>query len=129
MKSKRTVLLPPPEPIAGPSNFPHAHGHSHTHAQLSQGKKAAPSVSASGAGDIEGTKETPIALLSDAEDASEHNGKRKSIGGGSDIGAGGKKKRKVEIHPFHPELEEALQELKDAAAKGARDFYTSAKVR
>lgn len=33
--------------------------------------------------------------------------------------AGGKKKRRVEIHPFHPELEAKLEELRLAVAKGA----------
>lgn len=33
--------------------------------------------------------------------------------------AGGKKKRRVEIHPFHPELERKLEELRIAVAKGA----------
>lgn len=32
--------------------------------------------------------------------------------------AGGKKKRRVEIHPFHPELERKLEELRVAVAKG-----------
>ncbi|KAI0062963.1 hypothetical protein BV25DRAFT_1825014 [Artomyces pyxidatus] len=95
-KSKKHIL-PPPEPIAGPSNFPH-----HVLAHLS--KK-----------DTEGTQETPIALLSDGEGDSV-SGKRKSAGSaGGEIG---KKKRKVvDILPFHPELEAAIDDLKVAIAK------------
>ncbi|KAI8996288.1 hypothetical protein BD414DRAFT_477417 [Trametes punicea] len=75
-----------------------------------------------------GSQETPIALLSDAEDA---NGKLKrkmsetqSIA--SSTGEGNaKKKRKVEIHPFHPELEKAIEVLKEAIAK--EDFSVKGK--
>lgn len=41
------------------------------------------------------------------------------FGRGEERTAGGKKKRRVEIHPFHPELERKLEELRVAVAKGA----------
>ncbi|KAI0087501.1 hypothetical protein BDY19DRAFT_907353 [Irpex rosettiformis] len=58
--------------------------------------------------------------------------KRKSSEGGESVMAGGslsavsggsKKKRKVEIQPFHPELEEAIEELKGAISKGEYAIY------
>lgn len=51
-------------------------------------------------------------------------------GGGGSVGsasvgtAGGKKKRRVEIHPFHPELERKLEELRVAVAKGVSSFLS-----
>ncbi|KAA1475971.1 hypothetical protein DENSPDRAFT_842833 [Dentipellis sp. KUC8613] len=119
-KSKRPIL-PPLEPIAGPSNFPHAHAHSHNvHTQLAgpakkdkdkekEKKDAGPAV-------VDGVpKEMIITLLSDADE--EKGGKRKSVGAAEANGNGKKKRKVVEIQPFHPELEIAIKELKDAAAK------------
>ncbi|KAA1475945.1 hypothetical protein DENSPDRAFT_842826 [Dentipellis sp. KUC8613] len=121
-KSKRPIL-PPLEPIAGPSNFPHAHAHSHNvHTQLAgpakkdkdkdkekEKKDAAPAV-------VDGVpKEMIITLLSDADE--EKGGKRKSVGAAEANGNGKKKRKVVEIQPFHPELEIAIKELKDAASK------------
>ena len=71
-KSKKSAL-PPPEPIAGPSNYPHALTHNnHSQAQP------------------QGSKDVPIALLSDGE---ETGGKRRTRG--SAESPNGKKKRRV----------------------------------
>ncbi|KAI0311246.1 hypothetical protein OF83DRAFT_1177780, partial [Amylostereum chailletii] len=105
-KSKRPAL-PPPEPIAGPSNFPHAHPQHTLLGRKDKDKEKEKEKE-------NGTREAPIALISDAEDVSSANGKRKSLGPSD----GGRKKRKVaEIQPFHPELEEAFDDLKSAIAK------------
>ncbi|KAI0743003.1 hypothetical protein C8Q80DRAFT_1192020 [Daedaleopsis nitida] len=70
----------------------------------------------------DGSRDAPIAL-SDGED----NGKlkRKMSDGQSmmSISEGGAKKRRktVEIHPFHPELEQAIEVLKVAIAKESWD--------
>ncbi|TFK88241.1 hypothetical protein K466DRAFT_489328 [Polyporus arcularius HHB13444] len=64
----------------------------------------------------EGSRDAPIALLSDGED----NGKlkRKNSEALSVSEGGAKKRRKtVEIQPFHPELEQAMEVLKEAIAK------------
>ncbi|EIM80227.1 uncharacterized protein STEHIDRAFT_172868 [Stereum hirsutum FP-91666 SS1] len=239
-KSRRP-LLPPPEPIAGPSNFPHpshsshtlshpshplshstaypqgSNGHTYQHANMTRTgpthtgapRSSLPGTTTTGTtttglltrvgpqgsntrdgvrvgvspGSGIGTKETPIALLDDTSDDARGppgfvsgagagggggggaplgvglNGtgasaglKRKSMdsnsntnpnmsgsvgggmggsvgGGAGDVSmmsvtsqgsvgtAGGKKKRRVEIHPFHPELERKLEELRVAVAK------------
>ncbi|KAI9058680.1 hypothetical protein FKP32DRAFT_1680408 [Trametes sanguinea] len=69
---------------------------------------------------VEGGLEAPIASLSDAEEAS-GSLKRKMSETQSVASSGGdgnvKKKRKVEIRPFHPELEQAIDVLKEAIAK------------
>ncbi|KAI0799723.1 hypothetical protein BC629DRAFT_1591877 [Irpex lacteus] len=75
-------------------------------------------------------QDSPAVPPSDAEDVkigeSASALKRKSSEGGesavtgsiSNLGGGGsKKKRKVEIQPFHPELEKAIEGLKDAISK------------
>ncbi|KAF8260068.1 hypothetical protein EI94DRAFT_1749637 [Lactarius quietus] len=99
-KSKKSVL-PAPEPIAGPSNYPHAL--SHTHLQTQTQGHAHP----------QGSQDTPIALLSDGE---ENSGKRRTRG--SVESPNGKKKRRVvDIHPFHPDLEAAIEDLKVAISK------------
>ncbi|KAH9060666.1 hypothetical protein EDB87DRAFT_1821968 [Lactarius vividus] len=99
-KSKKSVL-PAPEPIAGPSNYPHAL--SHTHSQTPTNSHSHP----------QGSKDTPIALLSDGE---EHTGKRRTRG--SVESPNGKKKRRVvDIHPFHPDLEAAIEDLKAAISR------------
>ncbi|KAN0136638.1 hypothetical protein V8E53_005685 [Lactarius tabidus] len=101
-KSKKSVL-PAPEPIAGPSNYPHAH--THTHLQQTQ--------THSSSSHSQGEKDTPIALLSDGE---ENPGKRRTRG--SVESPNGKKKRRVvDIHPFHPDLEAAIEDLKAAISK------------
>jgi hypothetical protein len=131
-KSKKSVL-PAPEPIAGPSNYPHAH--THTHLQQTQ--------THSSSSHSQGEKDTPIALLSDGE---ENPGKRRTRG--SVESPNGKKKRRVvdivrcspnrrhslhllitplsSQHPFHPDLEAAIEDLKAAISKGASSFYRSA---
>lgn len=83
-KSKRSTL-PAPEPIAGPSNYPHALNHSnHSQAQPQS----------------QGSKDVPIALLSDGEEAGEK--RRTRVSGES---PNGKKKRRVvdivRVVPFH----------------------------
>lgn len=73
-KSKKSSL-PAPEPIAGPSNYPHALTHNnHSPAQT------------------QGSKDVPIALLSDGE---ETGGKRRTRGSMSGESPNGKKKRRV----------------------------------
>ncbi|KAI0772379.1 hypothetical protein BD413DRAFT_612544 [Trametes elegans] len=69
----------------------------------------------------EGTSESPIALLSDTEDAS---GKLKrkmsetqSVASSTADGNVKKRRKTVEIQPFHPELEQAIDVLKEAIAK------------
>ncbi|KAH9001819.1 hypothetical protein EDB86DRAFT_2901677 [Lactarius hatsudake] len=99
-KSKKSVL-PAPEPIAGPSNYPHAL--SLTHSQTQTHSHSHP----------QGLKDTPIALLSDGE---ENSGKRRTRG--SVESPNGKKKRRVvDIHPFHPDLEAAIEDLKAAISR------------
>lgn len=71
-KSKKSSL-PAPEPIAGPSNYPHVLSHSN-HSQVQP----------------QGSKDVPIALLSDGE---ETNGKRRTRASGES--PNGKKKRRV----------------------------------
>ncbi|KAI9450937.1 hypothetical protein BJY52DRAFT_137138 [Lactarius psammicola] len=98
-KSKKSVL-PAPEPIAGPSNYPHALSHNHLQTQAQHSHS-------------QGAKDIPIALLSDGE---ENSGKRRTRG--SVESPNGKKKRRVvDIHPFHPELEAAIEDLKAAISK------------
>ena len=78
-KSKKSVL-PAPEPIAGPSNYPHALNHTqqtHTGGSSSHSHPT-------------GSKDTPIALLSDGED---NSGKRRTRG--SVDSPNEKKKRRV----------------------------------
>jgi HPC2 and ubinuclein domain len=71
-KSKKSTL-PAPEPIAGPSNYPHALSHSnHSQAQP------------------QSTKDVSIALLSDVEEAGEKRRTRVSA-----ESPNGKKKRRV----------------------------------
>ncbi|OBZ74754.1 hypothetical protein A0H81_05563 [Grifola frondosa] len=53
----------------------------------------------------EGSRESPIALDSDEEAAH------------SDSGNGKKRRKLVEIQPFHPELEQAIETLREAVAK------------
>ncbi|CDO75995.1 hypothetical protein BN946_scf184780.g2 [Trametes cinnabarina] len=70
---------------------------------------------------IEGSSEAPIALLSDAEEAS-GSLKRKmsetqSVASSTGDGNAKKKRKTVEIRPFHPELEQAIDVLKEAIAK------------
>lgn len=114
-KSKKSVL-PAPEPIAGPSNYPHVVNHSNNHSQV----------------EPEGSKDVPIALLTDEE---EIVGKRKTRASAESPG-GKKKRRVVDIvsvapiahfvvpfssllqHPFHPDLEAAIEDLKAAISKG-----------
>lgn len=79
-KSKKSVL-PAPEPIAGPSNYPHALNHN-THLQTQ--------AHSSHSSHSQGSKDTPIALLSDGEESS---GKRRTRG--SVESPNGKKKRRV----------------------------------
>ncbi|KAI9455374.1 hypothetical protein F5148DRAFT_1226108 [Russula earlei] len=94
-KSKKSSL-PAPEPIAGPSNYPHALNHgNHSQAQA------------------QGTKDVPIALLSDGEEAT---GKRRTRVS-AESPNGKKKRRVVDIHPFHPDLEGAIDDLKLAISK------------
>ena len=115
-KSKKSAL-PAPEPIAGPSNYPHVLSHSNNSQVQPQG-----------------SKDVPIALLSDSEETS---GKRRTRASGES--PNGKKKRRVvdivrEVpihvsfriidrpfsqHPFHPELEAAIEDLKVAISNGA----------
>ncbi|GBE86852.1 hypothetical protein BKA93DRAFT_886629 [Sparassis latifolia] len=87
-----------------------------------------PSPSAKKAKKEDGTRDSPIALYSDAEDEHHTQGlKRKSsasetiltsLSGADHAEGGSKKKRKtVEIQPFHPELEKALDQLREAIAK------------
>lgn len=103
-KSKKSVL-PAPEPIAGPSNYPHALSHSHLQAQAQSQSHPHPHS--------QGTKDTPIALLSEGED---NSGKRRTRGS-ADSPNGKKKRRVVDIHPFHPDLEAAIEDLKAAISK------------
>ncbi|RPD77316.1 hypothetical protein L226DRAFT_602847 [Lentinus tigrinus ALCF2SS1-7] len=66
----------------------------------------------------EGSRDAPIALLSDVED----NGKLKRKTSEAQSEGGAKKRRKtVEIQPFHPELEQAIEVLKEAIAKESWD--------
>ena len=114
-KSKKSAL-PAPEPIAGPSNYPHVINHSNNHSQPQP----------------QGSKDVPIALLTDEE---ESVGKRKTRA--SAESPNGKKKRRVVdlvsvapiAHPilpltcplqlpFHPDLEAAIEDLKVAIKKG-----------
>ncbi|KAF8498185.1 hypothetical protein F5888DRAFT_1803108 [Russula emetica] len=95
-KSKKSAL-PAPEPIAGPSNYPHAINHSNNHSQPSP----------------QGSKDVPIALLTDEE---ETVGKRKTRGS-AESPNGKKKRRVVDLHPFHPDLEAAIEDLKVAISK------------
>ena len=76
-KSKKSVL-PAPEPIAGPSNYPHALSHTHVQTQAHSHPHS------------QGLKDIPIALLSDGEESS---GKRRTRG--SVDSPNGKKKRRV----------------------------------
>ncbi len=125
-KSKKSVL-PAPEPIAGPSNYPHALSHNHLQTQTHSLSLSHP----------QGSKDTPIALLSDGE---ENSGKRRTRG--SVESPNGKKKRRVvdivrvtqpfscpapsnpplSQHLFHPDLEAAIEELKVAISKGVFSF-------
>jgi len=73
-KSKKSAL-PAPEPIAGPSNYPHVLSHSN-HSQVQP----------------QGSKDVPIALLSDG-DTEETSGKRRTRASGES--PNGKKKRRV----------------------------------
>ena len=118
-KSKKSVL-PAPEPIAGPSNYPHALSHNHLQTQTQHSHP-------------QGSRDTPIALLSEGEETS---GKRRTRG--SVESPNGKKKRRVvdivraalllpcpalsetplTQHPFHPDLEAAIEDLKAAISKG-----------
>ncbi|KAI0032550.1 hypothetical protein K488DRAFT_85781 [Vararia minispora EC-137] len=128
-KAKR-VHLPAPEPIAGPSNFPGAH---QQHTMLGRPKPtttpvshASPPVHAptsgaeNGTGTGTGTRDAPIAIASDGEDppasssAAVAKRKAQSTDGGS---AGVKKRRKVDMDAFHPELRDALHELRLAKEK------------
>ena len=123
-KSKKSVL-PAPEPIAGPSNYPHALSHNHLQTQTQSHSQ--------------GTRDTPIALLSEGE-GEESSGKRRTRG--SVESPNGKKKRRVvdivrvaqslsrpahsetplSQHPFHPDLAAALEDLKVAISKGVSSF-------
>ena len=109
-------MLPAPEPIAGPSNYPQVLSHPQVQSQ--------------------GSKDVPIALLSEEEE--ETGGKRRTRVSGE--GPNGKKKRRVvdivsvacirnfvvafstntsvSKLPFHPDLEAAIEELKLAISKG-----------
>ncbi|EIW56386.1 uncharacterized protein TRAVEDRAFT_21578 [Trametes versicolor FP-101664 SS1] len=69
----------------------------------------------------DGTADAPIALLSDAEDAT---GKLKrkmsetqSVASSGGDGSVKKRRKTVEIQPFHPDLEAAIDVLKEAIAK------------
>ncbi|KAI0354172.1 hypothetical protein OH77DRAFT_1426194 [Trametes cingulata] len=69
----------------------------------------------------EGAQDSPIALLSDGEEA---NGKLKrkmsetqSVASSTADGNAKKRRKTVEIQPFHPELEQAIDVLKEAIAK------------
>ena len=76
-KSKKSVL-PAPEPIAGPSNYPHALSHTHVQTQAHSHPQS------------QGSKDIPITLLSDGE---ENSGKHRTRG--SLDSPNGKKKRWV----------------------------------
>ncbi|KAH9957630.1 hypothetical protein BGW80DRAFT_1465712 [Lactifluus volemus] len=103
-KSKKSAL-PAPEPIAGPSNYPHALiNHSSHSLALTQQQPQQSSSS---------TKEVSIALLSDEEEAGEKRRTRLS----AESPNGKKKRRVVDIHAFHPDLEVAIEELKAAISK------------
>ncbi|KAI0633107.1 hypothetical protein C8Q77DRAFT_1073988 [Trametes polyzona] len=100
--STATLPLPALSASAGPS---HANGSS-----ISARLKAE-----------DGSADAPIALLSDAEDGS---GKLKrkmsetqSVASSTADGSVKKKRKTVEIQPFHPELEAAIEVLKEAIAK------------
>jgi hypothetical protein len=95
-KSKKSAL-PAPEPIAGPSNYPHVINHSNNHSQT----------------ESQGSKDVPIALLTDEE---ETVGKRKTRASAESPGEK-KKRRVVDIHPFHPDLEAAIEDLKAAISR------------
>ncbi|KAI0744465.1 hypothetical protein C8Q76DRAFT_606323 [Earliella scabrosa] len=66
----------------------------------------------------DGTRDAPIAL-SDGEDGGKLKRKISEAQSVTSISEGGAKKRRktVEIHPFHPELEQAIEVLKEAIAK------------
>src|SRR6266702_4003879 len=123
-KSKKSVL-PAPEPIAGPSNYPHALSHNHLQTQTHSHSHP------------QGSKDTLIALLSDGE---ENSGKRRTRGS-VESPSRKKHRRVVDIvrvpqpfscpapsnpplsqHPFHPDLEAAIEELKVAISKGVFSF-------
>ncbi|KZV72651.1 hypothetical protein PENSPDRAFT_733425 [Peniophora sp. CONT] len=120
--------LPSPEPFAGPSNFPGS-AHAPIHTQLGKTKeqkekeakerkereeKRRESMAVDGAngvnGDV-GTRDAPIAIVSDDEGT--NGGKRKNMSGGD----GSRKRRKVDMDAFHPELKDALAELRAAKDK------------
>ena len=72
-KSKKSVL-PAPEPIAGPSNYPHSLSHNSNHSQVPP----------------QSTKDVSITLLSDEEEPGEKRRTRASV-----ESPNGKKKRRV----------------------------------
>ncbi|KAI0046533.1 hypothetical protein FA95DRAFT_1559990 [Auriscalpium vulgare] len=110
-KSKRSHL-PPPEPIAGPSNFPHVVKKADKDKEKEKEKEKEEEKDRGRRSDT-GTKEAPITLLDD-DDRSSSTAKRKNA-----ESEAAKKKRKVvvDIHPFHPELEAAIEDLKAEIAK------------
>ncbi|KAI0263287.1 hypothetical protein BC834DRAFT_924981 [Gloeopeniophorella convolvens] len=109
-RAKKTAL-PAPEPIAGPSNYPHALQHPPASSSASAPPALANTPASASAS--AGTRDVPIALLSDGEDA---GGKRKARGA-ADSPNGKKRRRVVDIHPFHPDLAVAIEDLKAAISK------------
>ncbi|KZT19861.1 hypothetical protein NEOLEDRAFT_1141487 [Neolentinus lepideus HHB14362 ss-1] len=64
---------------------------------------------------VDGTRDTPIPVMSDNEDAVSGLKRKPSLGA---VDGKGKKKRKTaDIRPFHPELEQLIDELKLAISK------------
>ncbi|VDC06864.1 unnamed protein product [Peniophora sp. CBMAI 1063] len=137
-KSKRPAPhLPSPEPFAGPSNFPGS-AHAPIHTQLGKSReqkekearekkekedKRRESNAGEGVNGVNGevgTRDAPIAVVSDEEGTT--NGKRKSSSGGD---GSSRKRRKVDMDAFHPELKEALAELR--AAKEKENWSTKGK--
>ncbi|TDL27079.1 hypothetical protein BD410DRAFT_483821 [Rickenella mellea] len=110
-KSKKVPPIPTIIPLAGShavNSASHGGGARTGHASPTTGK--------------DGSRESPIALMSDGEgEEMGANGvslKRKASADGSSQSGGAKKKRKaIDVESFSPELQGALQELKTAIAK------------
>ncbi|PCH39692.1 hypothetical protein WOLCODRAFT_129469 [Wolfiporia cocos MD-104 SS10] len=92
---------------------------------LSQSALPRPPQSAAAKVKVEGTRDSPIALLSDGEDdrgtkrkhVVDSNGAGPSGPNGVQEGSSKKRRKTVEIQPFHPELEVMLEQLRNAIPK------------
>ncbi|KAI0937935.1 hypothetical protein AcV7_003266 [Taiwanofungus camphoratus] len=132
-KSKKVSILPPsasvsqalsngplPPSLAGSLSLPSVAGPSSTFKLPPSSKR--PKTE-------DGTRDSPIALYSDMEEEQGTQGMKRKLSEGSSVasmvngpaahgdGASKKRRKTVEIQPFHPELEEALETLREAISK------------